>query len=239
LPYCLDPIHVEIIHTIIGYARRNQLVIPNPRSFMTILLCGHSLGSVISNVLNTKYPSDADAMLLTGFAPILPTNEIGLAAQALLFPADISAPQYAKLSPAYLIFDSRTDFDFLFYYPPETDINMQNRDWATRGTFALGEAATAALPSQVARDYANPVLVVTGSHDSFFCSLLSLDIQFLLGSPNCDTTATGPAASTASLYPNAKSFTYLTPNAGHCWQLHTNAYATFVQVHEWIRSQGF
>jgi hypothetical protein len=64
---------------------------------MTILLCGHSLGSVISNVLNTKYPSDADAMLLTGFAPILPTNEIGLAAQALLFPADISAPQYAKL----------------------------------------------------------------------------------------------------------------------------------------------
>ena len=69
-------------------------------------------------------------MLLTGFAPILPTNEIGLAAQALLFPADISAPQYAKLSPAYLIFDSRTDFDFLFYYPPETDINMQNRDWA-------------------------------------------------------------------------------------------------------------
>jgi hypothetical protein len=181
-------------------------------------------------------------MLLIGFTPILLTNEIGLAAQALLFLADISAPQYAKLSPAYpyLIFDSRADFDFLFYYPPETDINMQNRDWATRGTFALGEAATAALPSQVASDYTNPVLVVTGSHDSFFfCSLLSLDIRFLLGSPNCDTTATGAAASTASLYPNAKSFTYLTPNAGHCWQLHTNAYATFVQVHEWIRSQGF
>jgi hypothetical protein len=64
-------------------------------------------------------------MLLTGFAPILPTNEIGLAAQALLFPANISAPQYAKLSPAYLIFDSRADFDFLFYYPPKSDINMQ------------------------------------------------------------------------------------------------------------------
>jgi pimeloyl-ACP methyl ester carboxylesterase len=231
--------HVEIIHTLIGYARTNQLPIPQRRAFTKILLCGHSLGSVISNVLNTKYPLDADAMLLTGFAPIFPTNEVGILAQGLLFPAPISAPQYAQISPFYLIFNSRTNFDFLFYYPPDTDPNMQNLDWETRGTFALGEAATAALPSQVATGYTNPVLVVTGGHDSFFCSFLSLDIQFLLGPPDCDTSDAGPAAMTRALYPNAKSFTYLTPDAGHCWQLHTNAYATFVQVHQWIRSQGF
>jgi pimeloyl-ACP methyl ester carboxylesterase len=120
--------HVEIIHTLIDYARTNQLPIPQPRAFNKILLCGHSLGSVISNVLNTKYPFDADAMLLTGFAPIFPTNEVGILAQALLFPAPISAPQYAQISLFYLIFNSRTDFDFLFYYPPEADLNMQNLD---------------------------------------------------------------------------------------------------------------
>lgn len=112
MPHFLDPINVKIIHTIHRLPSSKPTRHPQSRSFTTILLCGHSLGSVISNVLNTKYPSDADAMLLTGFAPILPTNEIGLAAQALLFPADISAPQYAQLSPAYLIFDGRADFDF-------------------------------------------------------------------------------------------------------------------------------
>jgi pimeloyl-ACP methyl ester carboxylesterase len=231
--------HVEIIHKIIGLARNNQLPIPQPRKFNTILLCGHSLGSVISNVLNMKYPADADAMLLTGFAPIFPTNEIGIATQALLFPAPISDPRYAQTSSGYLVFNSREDFDFLFYYTPETDPNLQNLDYAIRGTFAIGEAATAALPSQIATGYTNPVLVVTGSHDAFFCSFLSLDFQFILGPPDCDISSAGPVAMTQSLYPAAKNFTYMTPDAGHCWHLHKNVYDSFVKIHQWIRSQGF
>ena len=115
-------------------------------------------------------------MLLTGFAPILPTNEIGLAAQALLFPAPISDPRYAQTSPGYLVFNSRTDFNFLLYYQPETDPILQQLDYKIRGTFSIGEVATAALPSQNATAYTGPVLVVTGSHDSFFCSLGSLDL---------------------------------------------------------------
>ncbi len=117
---------------------------------------------------------------------------------------------------------------------------MESLDWATRGTFALGEAATAALPSQVALEYTNPLLVVTGSHDSFFCSFLSLDIQFLLGAPNCDTSSSGPAASVGpQLYPNARSFGVLYPDAGHCWHLHYGANETFAQVHQWLNNEGF
>jgi len=117
---------------------------------------------------------------------------------------------------------------------------METLDWDTRGTFSLGEAATAALPSQVAEKYVNPLLVVTGSHDSFFCSLLSLDIQILLGAPNCDTTESGPAAQVQpQLYPNVHSFGVLYPDAGHCWHLHYTAPETFAQVHDWLASEGF
>ncbi len=220
----------------ISYPYHNPESSPPSSSVATV----YFVGSVISNVLNMKYPADADAMLLTGFALIFPTNEIGIATQALLLPDDISDPRYAQQSPGYLVFNSRTDFNYLFYYTPETDPNLQNLDYAIRGTFAIGEAATAALPSQNATAYKNPVLIVTGSHDAFFCSFLSLDLEVLTGEPpDCDTSSSGPAAMTQTLYPAAKSFTFMTPDAGHCWHLHENAYASFVAVHQWIRSQGF
>lgn len=111
---------------------------------------------MISNVLNEKYPADADVTILTGYAPILPINEIGIAVQAILFPASLNDPRYYGLNPGYLEFTNRVDFDFLFYYPGQYDRNLESLDWATRGTFALGEAATAALPSQVAEGYTNP-----------------------------------------------------------------------------------
>jgi len=117
---------------------------------------------------------------------------------------------------------------------------MENTDWNSRGTFSLGEAATAALPSQVAWEYTNPLLVVTGSHDSFFCSLLSLDIQILLGAPNCDLSENGPAASVHyQLYPNTRSFGVLFPDAGHCWHLHYVAPETFAQIHDWLANESF
>jgi pimeloyl-ACP methyl ester carboxylesterase len=112
-----DPIHVEIIHNIIGYARNDELEIPIRRKFNRIILAGHSLGSVISNVLNYKYPWDADCTILTGFAPILPINEIGILVQGWLLPADLIDSRYSNLNPAYLEFSNRVDFDFLFYYP--------------------------------------------------------------------------------------------------------------------------
>jgi len=109
--------HVEIIHNIIGMARNNELDIPLPRKFETIVLAGHSLGSVISNVLNYKYPYDADVTILTGFAPILPINEIGILVQGWLLPAELIDSRYRGYNPAYLEFGNRVDFDFLFYYP--------------------------------------------------------------------------------------------------------------------------
>jgi pimeloyl-ACP methyl ester carboxylesterase len=235
-----DPLHVEVIHNIIHLARTNQLPIPSPRAFNTILLAGHSLGSVISNVLNMKYPADAEATLLTGYAPILPINEIGILVQGWLFPAYIYEPaRYGGYNPGYLEFTNRADFDFLFYLPGQFDHNLESLDYATRGTFALGEAATAALPSQVATEYTNPVLVITGSHDSFFCSPFSLDIQVLFGTPSCDTSSSGPAAETRTLYPNARVFDVLSPNAGHCWHLHYSALEFFAQAHQWLVRQGF
>lgn len=109
--------HVEIIHNIIGMARNNELDIPLPRKFESIVLAGHSLGSVISNVLNYKYPYDADVTILTGFAPILPINEIGILVQGWLLPAELIDSRYRGYNPAYLEFGNRVDFDFLFYYP--------------------------------------------------------------------------------------------------------------------------
>ena len=234
------PYQAEQVHKIIGMARGGTLPLPAPYTgtvFKKIILAGHSLGSVVTNNLNAKYPSDADATLLTGYALFFPPQFTGVFVQSLLAPAFLD-PRFAGYNPGYLEFDNKNFLNFLFYAPGKFSQSMANLDFATRGTVSLGEAASVLIGS-IETAYTGPVMVITGQHDSIYCSTFNLDIQILLGTPMCDMSANGIVGKAATLYPLASDFQVVFPNAGHCWHLHNNASYTFGIAHNWLASQGF
>ncbi|KAE9367308.1 alpha/beta-hydrolase [Stipitochalara longipes BDJ] len=232
------PYQAEQLHEIIAMARGGTLPLPVPgTSFDKIIVVGHSLGSVVANNLNANYPSDADATILTGYAYFFPPQFTGVFAESWILPAELD-PRFATLPVGYLEINNKDDFSFLFYDPGQFSQALQDVDFATRGTITLGEAASVMIGS-LQTEYTGPVLVVTGQHDSIYCSEFTIDLQILLGTPTCDMSSSGIVAKAKTLYPLAKDFQIVWPDAGHCWQLHDNASYTFGIAHDWLADQGF
>jgi pimeloyl-ACP methyl ester carboxylesterase len=67
---------MEILHQIIKAVKAGEIA-PARRPFNKVILAGHSYGSIISNVLNEKYPDDVDATILTGFSSTFKTAIVG------------------------------------------------------------------------------------------------------------------------------------------------------------------
>jgi hypothetical protein len=95
----------------------------------------------VANGLNAKYPADADATLLTGYAFFFPLEFTGAFIQSWFAPADLSDPRYAGLSPGYLELNNQNYLSFLFYDPGQFSQSLQDVDFNNRGTISLGEAA--------------------------------------------------------------------------------------------------
>jgi len=233
------PLQVEILHLIIAAARSGNLSLPAPYSgtkFSRIIAVGHSLGSVVVNSLNWRFPADADATILTGFASNLYTLQLlGFLAESSLVPA-------RDLAVGYIEFSNYEDWLWLFYSPGLYDENLANYDWEHRGTAALGEDVTGVLGSQVAEQYVRPVMVITGLHDAVFCSFFTLDLGGLLGlggTQTCDMGPDGVVGMTQGFYPRARSVDFFYPNAGHCWALQNAAEEGFEAAHGWMSEQGF
>ncbi|PMD19374.1 hypothetical protein NA56DRAFT_705542 [Hyaloscypha hepaticicola] len=204
--------------------------------FDKIIAAGHSLGSIVVNTLNWRYPSDADGTVLTGYATVDPLQLAGIFLEAGLAPV-------IGLPIGYLEITSYSDWLWLFYSEGLYDPGLESYDWNHRGTAALGELAGAAFASQTADQYTGPVLIMTGLHDAVFCSTLTLDIGIPLlglgGPQTCDTGAGGAVPVTANLYPYARSVEFYYPDGGHCWHLHYAAEDGFAAAHEWMQNQGF
>ena len=218
-------------------ARAAALPIPKPRAFKKIIYIGHSLGSVIGNSLNTKYGSDVDATVLTGFSSQILTALPAAFGLILALPAATVQPsRFGGLQAGFLEVSSEPGQQSVFFsggYDP----TLFSYDYMGRGTVSVGEAATVASGIQTATNYTLPVFVVTGQKDALCCNGLGLG---LLLSASCESVSTDYLGQTSVLYPNAKDYQwYVVQNAGHCWQLHSAAEATFGVVHTWMAIKGF
>lgn len=133
------PLQAETIHQIIVKARAG--VSPFPRKFSNIILAGHSLGSICANAINTYYPQDANATILTGYSSYLLSAVPGAIPQITPLPAFLLDPaRFSKLNVGYLMISLRFGFNYVFYGKPGTfDQSMQDYDWATRGTLSIGK----------------------------------------------------------------------------------------------------
>ncbi|KAH8815958.1 Alpha/Beta hydrolase protein [Xylogone sp. PMI_703] len=229
------PLHVETIHEIVLAARAGSA--PFPHSFPTIIYVGHSVGSIVGNQYNVKYPTEVDATILTGYSSQLsPSISQGVLATEPLPAAKAQPSRYSNLAPGYLEFTVKNVTELAFFYPGGFDPSLFDLDYSSRGTVSTGEVVTLFTSIAEAPEYTAPIMVITGQHDALMCSNKD---DFTLP-PDCGAHDTGMLAQTKALYPNSADYEwYAPPDSGHCWQLHYDAWDTFGVAHNWLAKNGF
>ena len=188
-----------------------------------------TLGS--RTVVNANYPNDVDATILTGFSYQWANVVPGFIATVDLLPVP-------GLPIGYLHANSESGAAFLLQYAPYYDTDFFHQDFLDRGTITVGEGVSGALGITVAPDYAKPVFVITGQHDTVFCGTTGLEVS---GPGNCGSGLSGMLAQTKRLYPNPKAnYTYYAlHDSGHCWEHGNFAQLGFYESHKWMYEQGF
>ncbi|KAK0722691.1 hypothetical protein B0T26DRAFT_229049 [Lasiosphaeria miniovina] len=147
------------------------------RSFAKIAYVGHSLGSVLGAAIVRTYPSDADALVLTGYSTAFATTAI--AAQAYASGALFSPSRFGSvLPPGHVVttIEAERSRSGSAFYGSAFDTDVARADFARQDTAAVGEFA--ALPDLLlgggggtaAVVYTGAVFVATtGQLDAVFC----------------------------------------------------------------------
>lgn len=228
-----NPVQVEMYHEVIQALRKGDI---GGRSFNKVVYVGHSYGSVMGNTLSAKYPTAVDALILTGYSRFLKPSVPGVIITPALRPAALVASRFSDLALGYLAMSSEDGRDQLLFTSDQSewDSGLSDYDFVRQGTVTVGEAISSLFINDVATDYTNPVLVLTGHKDQIFCGL-SLPS---LGEANCGEGDSNYMAQTASLYPNAKYTWKDIPDAGHCLNFMYNADISFKAAHDFLEDVG-
>ncbi|KAH7329866.1 Alpha/Beta hydrolase protein [Rhizoctonia solani] len=229
---------VEILHQIIQRSRTT-------RKYSKVLGIGHSFGAIQLTGIASKYPSDLDAVILTGYTPSMAS--VGLSFTGWLQTLANQQPdmtirsRWASLPSgstimsdhSYLGTGSPSADRFAFFAEGSYDEDAFKLAYNTKQTHTLGEFLTIAEPvSKPATDYKGHVFVATGEKDLIFCG------------GNClqkPTTASGNSLldDTKAFYPNAASFsTYVPPGAGHALFAHHGTDETIEKILTWSKNLG-
>lgn len=100
-----------------------------------ILYTGHSLGSLVGNVLGQLHPDAVEAYVLTGFTPFLNRTLVGVVVAGPFLPTVlVDAVRYLRfaLDPTYLSPASASGTEGIFY-DGEYDEGVAARQFDTRG----------------------------------------------------------------------------------------------------------
>ncbi|KAF8857025.1 hypothetical protein BDZ45DRAFT_448805 [Acephala macrosclerotiorum] len=234
------PLQTEIVHQFILKARAGSLPGANGKSFNAIIYAGHSYGSFIGNLLNVRYPNDANATILTGLTSSENFPFVTASLPELVPAATANPAKWGNLPSGYLTLRNVSDYAKGFWYPPYFDPVLEQLDFTTRGPGAYSEFGSVVLPLEVASKYTNPVLDITGQHDAIFCPLPDpASSTKPYTTYDCGPNSGGIISQTGNLYPNASYHFYAPPHSGHLWHLHYDAYAAFGSAHDWLEDKGF
>jgi len=212
-------VHAYVIHQVAQFLRHEMDVSPGP-----IVGVGHSMGSVISIALATRFADDLDGVVLTGFAHNRnregSTKMAATAYSAALDPLFAEAPwadTYWTSTPG-----TRAD---LFYVAENTDPEVIETDEATKQTLSVTEATS------MKKYYGDntlairvPVLIVIGDDDLIGCGQ-DLD---------CHDEEIVKAHEQTFFSPEACIETNVIERTGHNLNLHLNAPQNYGIIHDWM-----
>ncbi|KAK3330767.1 Alpha/Beta hydrolase protein [Apodospora peruviana] len=214
-------VHVESVHQLIKAVRSSGRKNVLDTRFDKIIYVGHSYGSFVGTALAGLYPSDVDALVLTGWSTSISTTTGGaipFRSAALLDPS-----RFRSRALGYVTVTEESSRETAFFYG-RYDRTVAQRDFELEDTTTDGESATILdIASVPPVGYKGRVFVATGTNDALFCE------------PPAETCASLLEA-TRQFFPGAVEFGYYMPlETGHCLTLHYTAPETFRGVHEWLR----
>ncbi|KAI5854470.1 hypothetical protein BZA05DRAFT_335325 [Tricharina praecox] len=188
---------------------------------------GHSLGSILTNVLVATWPALSDGVILTGFAHSFTLSEF-VAAQ-LAFSSQLarlaSPRRFAALGDGYLAWPSATQFQLVFFDYPNFDPKVLLDGEARKSAFTVGELLSLTTVALSAPKFTGYVQVLTGNRDLVFCG------------GHCNATAVEAAGRLA--FPNAGGYdAYVIPEMGHALNLHLNAVDVYDLILEGLEKGG-
>lgn len=229
-----QPLQGAIVHEIAQMLRAGTLAFA-PKADKVVFV-GHSLASVTGNGIATKYPSDFDALILTGYSDTLAQAVLGLLLLQLE-PAQLSgAAKDAALPPGYLVFGSETGKRNTYYAGDGTfSAALAHYDFAHEDTITLGQILTAFSGLERADAYTGDVLVVTGDMDALFCG----DGSRALGPQSCGAGDASIPAKSRAFFPRAHFEYYLPPNTSHATTLHYSAPESIRRAHAFLEARGY
>ena len=224
------PAQIEVTHAIFEHIKSGYL----GKTYKETVYVGQSFGSILGHALATKYPNDADRIILNGWSFEVINSAVATLGMDLV-PAAVAQPSvFGNLSAGYLAATSLSGFESIDFYGGPAggyyDPGTAEQDFAHIGTVSLGEVYTLALFNAVeATEFSGKVLIIDGQYDGFFCGT-----NFISDSPNCGSGASSIPAQSKFAFPNAQFDYHITPNTGHAVQYHYTQKESFNKAHQWL-----
>ena len=116
------PMQVEVAHALIMLLRESKI---GPLSYKNVVGVGHSAGSTVTNGVTTKYPSDFDAVILTGTSTSAAYVNTALASFDLTIANTDASRKFAGLSNGYLVQPLQQSIQFPYYRWPNFDLKSE------------------------------------------------------------------------------------------------------------------
>lgn len=201
-------------------------------AFSKVVGVGHSFGSAQTFAVSNLYPTDFNAIVLTGFT--MNASFVGyFVAGANFIQANQNADgeNLSAYPNGYLVSSDIEANEYLFFFPGNFDVSVLEAAEATKKPVTVGEALS--LGSLVMSNaFAGPVFVIDGEHDLPYCGGDCVNT----GNPALPNIG----AAVKMNFPNASSFeSYIQPKTGHGLNLHYNATAGYDVIQNWLASVGY
>jgi pimeloyl-ACP methyl ester carboxylesterase len=217
---------VEIAHSLIQSLRDGALA---STRFQKIIGVGHSLGSILTAGVTSKYPEDLDAAVLTGFSVDRSGFPIFFAGLELVIANYNNPLRFATLPNGYIVPQSKAGNQFGFFRYPNFDPQVLEAADKAKQPLSIGEFFTNAMVLAPAPDFSGPIDVVDGENDLPFCQ------------GNCLNGGNRAAEVKGALYPAGArgSDSFILKGAGHALNLHFGAETAYAHIANFINKNEF
>lgn len=193
----------------------------------SIVLVGHSFGSITSNNLIAKYPKLVDGAVLTAiaYAPVPDQRNLLIETAAPRIASNISPSQSIDLDTGYLTFADIYAHINAFFKGPNYEVDVAKYANTLVAPFAITEYIGPGA-SFLSPDFEGPVLVTSGEFDIAVCG--------------GECYSTFEQQNLTALFPKSRLLEgYVHPGAGHGINFGKNATGFYTVITEFLDKSGF
>ncbi|KAF4837055.1 hypothetical protein CGCTS75_v001476 [Colletotrichum tropicale] len=224
-----NPASVEVLHQLVTMLRSGSF---GPQ-FSKVIGVGHSIGSKATEAVISKYASDFDAIIHTGYAYENAAGADSVVATGLGSPKDVGHLKH--LPDGYLVPKSAEGIHICFFKYPNFDPQILSQTVRHMQTESMGEMLIPPSSSfwgnlTVTNSYRSPVLVILGEHDYVVCGQSCVTPQNLAA----QTLDIAYASANRNL-----SEAWISPGAGHNCHTHLNAPEVSAKMVSWVKNLGW